>query len=85
MTLWTLIRRAFAFRPPRDSFGREMPSWVVIYDDGARSHPLRRDDAEARARLFGGVRIVYARDDDGNLVDNPAGIDTDSTSPSATR
>lgn len=53
------------------SWLNDYPSWVITYDDGGKSYPLRREDAETRASLFGGVRIDYARDAHGNLVRPP--------------
>lgn len=52
------------------SWWHDWPSWVITYEDG-KSHPLRREDAETRAALFGGVRIDYARDEYGNLIRPP--------------
>ena len=46
----------------------DWPSWSIVYADGKRSRALRYDDANTRCRMFDGVRIEYARDDNGNLV-----------------
>lgn len=60
------------FRSCRQAWRREhlsarYPSYRVVYDDGRRSVPLMKDDAESRASLFGGV-VEYARDEEGNLT-----------------
>lgn len=43
------------------------PSWRVIYVCG-RSVPLRYNDARTRCRLYGGLRLEYARDKKGDLL-----------------
>ena len=50
------------------SYINDWASWVITYDDGERSIPLRRGDAETRALLFGGVSVDYARNENGDLV-----------------
>lgn len=59
---------AFVALGARSAARPELPSWRVIYADGAVSYPLRRDDAMTRAKLFGGVRVEYCRDSKGNLL-----------------
>jgi hypothetical protein len=51
----------------------QWPSWVIVYPDG-HSRALRYDDAVTRCKMFGGIRVVYGRDHNGDLIrfiDNP--------------
>ena len=56
--LWHFLRLAYS----------RHPSWRVIYADGNRSYHLRRHDAKSLAKIFGPARIVYSRDENGNLI-----------------
>lgn len=44
-----------------------VPSWRVVYADGA-SVPLTRGDAMARLKVFNGLRVEYCRDYKGDLL-----------------
>lgn len=56
---------------------RHTDSWRVLYDDGAVSFPLYRDDARSRAAIFGG-RVEWCRDWRGEMLPVQRAHDTES-------